>query len=1019
MLGTSLPRLLLTSAICIAGFAGIGAPVASAAVQDRIGTVFTSKPAAVPNSVNPRVKLATDLGPAAPDTKLVGMSLRFSMTADQGAALDQLLADQQNPSSPRYRQWLTPTQFAAQFGLSSGDIAKVTAWLAGEGFTVTGVANGGTFVTFDGTVAQAEAGFGTSIHNLSVNGEAHFANTTNISVPSAFAGVISDVTGLHNFRPKPRVHTSVASPRFTSSLSEEHFLAPGDIYAIYQVSPALLSAGGAGIGTGANCHSVPAGTTCGDIAVTGQVDVNLADIAAFRSASGLSTTNLPTVVVEGTGPSATRNCSPETSSNCPSPNQDDLAESSIDLEWSGAMAPSATILFVNSVDVLFDSMTYAVDSDLAPIVTTSYGSCEANWGSADMNTLNQLFKQANAQGQTVLAASADTGVADCDAGPLAEEGVAVDFPGSSPYVTSMGGTQFNAGTALGVTQYWNATSSSTTANAGSATGYIPEQPWNDFPSILGFNGGGGGFSNFFPKPAWQQQFTLSGVQYNSTVPTDGARDVPDLSLDASDSHDTFLYCVDVSAANGAESCTSGFRNASTNLASAGGTSFDSQIFGGMLALVEQKNGLHGVGNANPTIYALANDAAYYSRGQTITTLPTVVFNDVTTGNNQLPCVANSPNCLVGGVIGYSAGSGYDLASGWGSPNVANLASAWTTVTPLSSGSPGPNISSTNLVASTTIATASPTNSPTVTLTATVTGFTVTTANPLVTVPGPTPTGKVQFLVNNAPVGTAVTLNSGVATYTFNTSCSTLGQQNITTSYSGDVTYAGSVGPALTTGGANSTNNGSSQTSPLIVTVAAGTCPSFTLSPSVSVPVAAGGTIPPETITLTAVNTFAGTVNFAAYNTSSTSGYVPTLTLSNSSVNVAVNGTASTQLTLSGIQADLRMPNAPGAVDSGTMLARQNSGRVPWKLAGSGVTIASLLLLTLPRRRRLGSLLLVALSVALVGGASGCGSSQAAPPTTTTNSNPYAGVYVVTVVGTYTVSSSQVIQQSSTITYSIN
>jgi hypothetical protein len=114
-----------------------------------------------------------------------------------------------------------------------------------------------------------------------------------------------------------------------------------------------------------------------------------------------------------------------------------------------------------------------------------------------------------------------------------------------------------------------------------------------------------------------------------------------------------------------------------------------------------------------------------------------------------------------------------------------------------------------------------------------------------------------------------------------------------------------------------------------------------------------------------------------------------------------------------------MPNAPGAVDSGTMLARQNSGRVPWKLAGSGVTIASLLLLTLPRRRRLGSLLLVALSVALVGGASGCGSSQAAPPTTTTNSNPYAGVYVVTVVGTYTVSSSQVIQQSSTITYSIN
>jgi subtilase family serine protease len=1014
MLGTSLPRLLLTSAVYVAGFVGIGVPVASAAVQDRIGTVSTSNPAEVPNSVNPRVKLATDLGPAAADTKLVGMSLRFSMTADQAAALDQLLADQQNSSSPRYHQWLTPTQFAARFGLGSSDIAKVTAWLAGEGFTVTGVANGGTFVTFDGTVAQAEAAFGTSIHNFSVNGEAHFANTTNVSVPSAFANVVGAVTGLHDFRPKPRVHTSVASPRFTSSISEDHFVAPGDIYAIYQVSSTLLSAGGAGIGTArTGCTVVAPLTQCADIAVTGQVDIYLADIAAFRSASGLSATNLPTVVVEGADPGPA--CTLADQNNCyPYPNESDLAESSIDLEWSGAMAQSATILFVNGVDVMNNSMTEAIDKDLAPIITTSYGNCEAAWGSTEINTLNQLFKQANAQGQTVLAASADTGAADCDAGPLAEEGVAVDFPGSSPYVTSMGGTQFNDGAATGVTQYWNANSSSGTANAGSATGYIPESPWNDFPSILGFSGGGGGFSNFFTKPAWQQ----------GTGVTDGARDVPDLSLDASDYHDTFLYCVDVAAANGAQSCTSGFRNSSTDLETAGGTSFDSQIFGGMLALIEQKNGLHGVGNANPTIYALANDAAYYSRGQTITTLPTVVFNDVTTGNNQLPCVANSANCLVGGVIGYSAGSGYDLASGWGSPNVANLANAWTTVTPLSSGSLGPNISSTNLIASTTIATASPTNSPTVTLTATVTGFTITSAPlaTLTTVAGPTPTGTVQFLVNNAPVGGLVTLSpSGVATYTYNTSCSTLGQQNITVSYSGDVTYAGSVGPALTTGAASSTNNGSSQTSPLIVTVAAGTCPSFTLSPSISVPVAAGGTIPVETITLTPVNGFTGTVNFAAYATSSTNanGYVPTLTLSNSSVNVTANSTASTQLTFSGIQADLRMPNAPGHVDSGAMLAQQNSGRVPWKLAGSGVTIASLLLLTLPRRRRLGSLLLVALSVALVGGASGCGSSQAAPPTTTTNSNPYAGIYVVTVVGTYTVSPSQVIQQSSTITYSIN
>ena len=113
------------------------------------------------------------------------LTLRFSMTAAQQAALTQLLTDQQNPSSPRYHQWLTPEQFGAQFGLSSADIAKVSAWLTSQGFTVTGVARSSTFITFKGTVAQAQRAFNTSIHNLSLNGEQHFANTTDV-VASSF-----------------------------------------------------------------------------------------------------------------------------------------------------------------------------------------------------------------------------------------------------------------------------------------------------------------------------------------------------------------------------------------------------------------------------------------------------------------------------------------------------------------------------------------------------------------------------------------------------------------------------------------------------------------------------------------------------------------------------------------------------------------------------------------------------------------------------------------------------------------
>src|ERR1700679_1228722 len=165
---TSLPRLVLTSALYAFALGGI-IPTASAAVPDRVvAAVSNSNYVAIAQTVNPKVKLGTDMGAAPANTRLTGMSIRFNMTDAQAAALDQLLANQQNPSSPQFRQWLTPAQFAAQFGLSSSDLAKVSAWLTSQGFTVTAVANGGTFIMFDGTVAQAQTAFQTSIHNLSL-----------------------------------------------------------------------------------------------------------------------------------------------------------------------------------------------------------------------------------------------------------------------------------------------------------------------------------------------------------------------------------------------------------------------------------------------------------------------------------------------------------------------------------------------------------------------------------------------------------------------------------------------------------------------------------------------------------------------------------------------------------------------------------------------------------------------------------------------------------------------------------
>ena len=236
----------------------------------------------------------------------------------------------------------------------------------------------------------------------------------------------------------------------------------------------------------------------------------------------------------------------------------------------------------------------------------------------------------------------------------------------------------------------------------------------------------------------------------------------------------------------------------------------------MLALVEQKLGGR-IGNANPTIYALANNSKYYVAGQNTLTNSTVVFNDVTGGGNQMLCTATDVGCANGGTIGYNAGNGYDLATGWGSVNLTNLANDWALVTPLGIGSLGANLSATSLTASP----GAVASGATVALTATVTGS------------AGTPTGTVQFTANNVPLGSAVavTVQRRRNSYSWVTACSNLGQQVMNAYYSGDANYQGSVGPVLTANGASTTSNGSFVVTPVEVQVTSSTCPDFSLAPS--------------------------------------------------------------------------------------------------------------------------------------------------------------------------------------------
>jgi subtilase family serine protease len=969
-----------------------------ASAQNRLPQVIPAGSArvALANTVDRKVKLSDDLG-AANASQSLSLSLRFNMTPAQTLALEQLLANQQNPSSPQYHQWLTPQQFGAEFGLSSSDLATISNWLQSQGFTVTGVANGRTFIRFSGTVGQVEQAFATSIHNLKCNGQQRISNVTDPTLPATIAQVTSGITGLNDFHVQPRLHrhTIAASPDLATARYEAgglygHLLAPGDLYTIYDENKLLTPSTGTAInGTGVT------------IGVMGQVNVYASDITAFRTASGLSTTNTFTqdsVSTTPAAPTATACAASNAPSIC-----DDLYESSLDLEWSGASAPGANILFVTGSDVYADSMTQAIDQNLAPILTVSYGACEAYFNSAPPTTqmLNVLFMQANAQGQTVLGPAGDLGATDCDGGQgesLATLGLAVDFPASSPYVTAVGGTQFaDAGGT-----YWNTT---TGANGGSALSYIPEQPWNEFYqtipgslTVAGLQDGGtgGGVSQLYSKPYWQK---------GTGVPADAARDVPDVAYAAGANHDGYLYCALGSCTNGGFSYTS---SGSTYYNIAGGTSFATPIFAGTLALVEQKTGSK-IGNANPTIYGLANS----------TYLDTVFHQKTTGGDNAAPCEEGTPDCSTGfpnfypagslvcpanscsgdiafPAIGYVAGSGYvyDTATGWGSVDVANLVDDWSLATPITATTTSTNVASNVTV---TISTPSITAGAAISVTATVASA-VTTSTA-------TPTGTATLLVDGVVEGSPVALSAGAATFTYTTPGTIAnGTHTVSVSYSGDAVYAGSIGATS-----------------VDVTAASGGTQDFSLTPvTTSITVASGGTTAPITYTVTSINGFAGAVTFSASTTSATLNNDAAVSFSVTPLTVTATTPGTTTFTLYAYYNASTGLFKQGKVKrlgaSGT--AHTEPAPSPWALAGSGVALAGLLLFGLPRNRRnRWSALLIALFTVALLSVSGCVSSS---PTAAGagNTNVPAGTYPVTITASGTTSTGTSISHSATITLTV-
>ncbi|HUA63163.1 MAG TPA: protease pro-enzyme activation domain-containing protein [Verrucomicrobiae bacterium] len=675
-------------------------------------------------NTRPEATAANDLGAAPDSLALEHMILVLQRSPEQETALDNLIADLHNPSSPSYHQWLTPAEFGRSFGPSQEDVAKLESWLQSHGFTVNSISEGRGVIDFSGTVEHVRGAFHTEMHYLNAGGQRHLANMTDPQIPEALAPVVAGVVSLHDFSPRSmkRAHANLT---YTSGGTSFQALTPEDLATIYNMSPAFA-----------------AGYTGKNQTIAVIEDTNLystTDWTTFRSTFGLSS---------HTGGSLATVHPPASGVACGSPgvNSDD-SEAILDAEWASAAAPDAAIQVASCASTRttfggYIALVNLVNSATHPnIISFSYGECEALNGASSNAAFANAYQQAVAEGISVFVAAGDEGGASCDAGATgATHGIGVSAFSSTPYNVAAGGTDFSDTFNNSVSTYWNTTND---ASFGSAKSYIPEIPWNDscasglissflgFPTVYGTSGfcgsstarqdgllqvaagsGGpsgcatgtpstsgvvGGTCKGYAKPSWQ-----AGVSGN---PADGVRDIPDVSLFSGTGVWGHYYVV----------CYSDRRNGGTPCSGnpsgwygAGGTSFAAPILAGIQALVNQKTG-SAQGNPNAHYYALAASTTCLSNnGDSATS--SCVFHNVTKGDNAVNC-SGSDSCFgaaaatsggggrhggFGGGGGggsssfngalststssytpaFSAASGWNFATGLGSLNVANLVNQW-------------------------------------------------------------------------------------------------------------------------------------------------------------------------------------------------------------------------------------------------------------------------------------------------------------------------------------------------------
>ncbi len=618
-------------------------------------------------NVHPLAQARYDLG-AVPDSLAANqILLLLNRPVARQTALQQFMKDVHTRASASYHQWLTPQQFGERFGAADSDVQIAAGWLKSHGFKVARVTKSKGLIEFSGTAGQLREALHTQIHQYSIKGETHYANANEISIPSALAPLVRGISPLNNFRAQPQLQalgrasysptTKKTTPQWTLPNGNTTFyaVAPEDFATQYDLAP-LYQAGVNGTGQ--------------TIGIINESNIDVGLVSAYQQLFGLPS-NPTQVVIDGDDPGL---------------NGADV-EAYLDVEVSGAVAPNATVnLYISNGSDFQDpvalSALRAIEDNQASVLSVSFGGCERFEGNSGNQLWSELWEEAAAQGQTVFVSSGDSGSAGCDpAAPYAASyGLSVNGIASTPWNVAVGGTDFYysdyATGAASAATLWNQTNDS---NLGSLNAPLPEQVWNDFLGLdvvdlysgeQGDIAAGGGASSCavqsssngctsgYAKPTWQ---TGPGV------PPDGVRDVPDVSLFASNGANMSAYAICPFQGE----CAPGSDN-TAEVYLVGGTSASSPAMAGIMALIDQKYGRQG--QANFTIYPLSQQKPS-------------AFHDVTLGSNNVNCMQGFPHCSLDSngdgfytLQEYSAAAGYDLATGLGSVDANLLVTNWNSVT---------------------------------------------------------------------------------------------------------------------------------------------------------------------------------------------------------------------------------------------------------------------------------------------------------------------------------------------------